>query len=167
MMKNRISLIVGVLIAAVALWACNISSTPSASQPTVTEFDQPTLTLEASATPTLGGVIEGVVNYPSEFVPPQRVVAFFVEDLSIFYYVDTALNEPGFAIPVPAGTYYVVSYLLDGDLAGGYTQAVPCGLLYTCEDHSLIPIVVGPGEIVTGITPSDWYAPEGAFPPRP
>ncbi len=166
-MRNRAALIAGILIAAVALLACSISSAPPAGQPTATEFDLPTRTLEASATPTPGGVIAGSVNYPSEFIPAQRVAAYDAADFSVYFFVDTALNEPDFAIPVPAGTYYVVSYVLEGDLAGGYTQAVPCGLLYTCEDHSLIPIVVGPGETVTGITPSDWYAPEGAFPPRP
>ena len=62
---------------------------------------------------------------------------------------------------LPAATYHVVAYLvaLPHDLlAGGYSQAVPCGLLASCVDHSLIDIQLKAGEALAGINPTDWYA---------
>lgn len=168
-MKNGTPLFMSVLVLALVSLACNISSAPSPGATSTPTKLPPvaTNTLEATIISTPGGVISGSVNYPSEYIPAQRVVAFDAEDFSIYYFVDTEQNKPEFSIPVPPGTYYVVSYVRDGSLAGGYSQAVPCGLLYTCEDHSLIPIEVSPGEIVSAITPSDWYAPPGSFPPMP
>jgi hypothetical protein len=52
-------------------------------------------------------------------------------------------------------------------LAGGYTQAVPCGLSVNCTDHSLIPVQVNNGVVTQNINPGDWYAPEGSFPSYP
>lgn len=167
-MKRKIFLFLAILACAFAIVACSISTTPPVGgQATPTEFPQPTRTPEATATSAPGGVITGNVNYPSEFIPPQRVVAYNAEDFSVFYFTDTLENQSAFEIPVPPGTYYVVSYVLDGSLAGGYSQAVPCGLQYGCDDHSLIPIEVAPGVTVTGVNPHDWYAPAGSFPPMP
>lgn len=39
--------------------------------------------------------------------------------------------------------------------------------MYGFEDHSLITVEVGAGEVVSGIDPTDWYAPEGSFPSAP
>jgi len=82
---------------------------------------------------------------------------------------------------LPSGDYYVlvtwqpaviatsasptVAY---GDRFGGaYTQAVLCGLLATCIDHSLIAVTVRAGQTTSGIEVSDWYAPPGTFPNLP
>ncbi len=77
----------------------------------------------------------------------------------------------------PRALYYAVAYPYSADtytapapgspvLAGGYTNAVPCGLSVDCTDHSLIAITVIAGQTIT-VDPGDWYAPEGAFPPMP
>ena len=113
------------------------------------------------------GIISGHVNYPSEFIPPQRVVVYLVDDFSKYYSVDTAMNQSEYTIQVPAGTYYVVAYLIDGSLSAGYSAAVPCELRVECTNHSLIPLTVTGGETLTDINPFDWYAPEGTFPPKP
>ena len=42
-----------------------------------------------------------------------------------------------------------------------------CGLKASCSDHTLIAVTVGAGETVRDIEVSDWYAPQGTFPPRP
>jgi hypothetical protein len=113
------------------------------------------------------GSITGSLSYPSDFIPPLRVFAFQVGSENYFY-VDTVENQTTYQIDdLPAGYYQVVAYILSGNYAGGYTQAVPCGLTVECTDHTLIDVPVNSGQTVTGVDPGDWYAPEGAFPPAP
>ena len=113
------------------------------------------------------GSISGSLSYPSEYIPAQRVFAFQVGSENYFY-VDTAENQTTYKIDnLPTGYYTVVAYRMDGRLAGGYTHAVPCGLSVDCTDQSLIEVPVNIGEVVTGVDPADWSAPEGTFPPAP
>lgn len=113
------------------------------------------------------GSITGALSYPSEYIPPLRVFAFQVGSENYFY-VDTAENQSSYQFDnLPTGYYQVVAYTLNGKLAGGYTQAVPCGLTVDCTDHSLIEVPVNSGQVVTGVDPGDWYAPEGSFPSAP
>jgi hypothetical protein len=114
-----------------------------------------------------GGTIAGQLSYPSEMIPELRVVAFDVNSMAPAAVVETAFNQSTYVLNVAPGTYHVVAYTMDGMLAGGYSQAVPCGLQYTCTDHSLIPVQVLSGGQITGIDPGDWYAPPGTFPPAP
>ncbi len=166
----------------IVLLACNISinTTPTLIA-TVTE--QATFTPTPEPTPTVptNGTITGQLSYPSEFIPPLRVVAFSLTDGKA-YFLDTAMNQREYSMDVPPGTYHVVSYLHEGvagntgqvdsytlgggPFAGGYTQMVPCGLAVGCDDHSLLPVTVSAGQIVAA-DPGDWYAPEGTFPPMP
>jgi hypothetical protein len=115
------------------------------------------------------GGISGHLSYPSDFIPPLRVVAFNAANTFIYYFLDTAPNQPDYAISgLPVGIYHVVSYRIDASpLAGGYTQMVPCGLAYGCNDHSFIEVKVSAGQTTTGIDPGDWYAEAGTFPPMP
>jgi hypothetical protein len=113
------------------------------------------------------GSITGSLSYPSEFIPPLRVFAFQV-DSENYYYVDTLENQSTYLIDnLPAGYYQIVAYIQNGEFAGGYTQAVPCGLSVDCPNHELLEVPVNIGQDVTGIDPADWYAPEGVFPAAP
>jgi hypothetical protein len=117
------------------------------------------------------GAIAGSLNYPSEGIPPLRVVAFQVDGDS-WYAVEVTQGDQFIIKDLPPGDYFVVAYLLEknadqGGFAGGYSNFVPCGLSVDCEDHSLIPIKVEPGKVTPGILPGDWYAPEAFFPPDP
>lgn len=162
--------------------ACNIGiSTNPALNATPTAQATPTFTPEHSPAPSLNGTITGKLSYPSEFIPPLRVVAFSLTDGKA-YFIDTAKNQLEYSIDVPAGSYYVVSYLHEGvagntgqvdsytlsggPFAGGYTQMVPCGLAVGCDDHTLLTVGVTAGQTATA-DPADWYAPEGTFPPMP
>ncbi len=123
----------------------------------------------AQSNSTNYGTISGTLMYPSESIPPLRVVAFRLGG-SEFVYVETKANSTTYTIKnVPPGFYTVVAYLLEGPagLSGGYSRAVPCGLSVECPDHTLIEFEVKPGETITGIDPTDWYAPEGSFPEDP
>ncbi len=143
------------------------SSTPTPiSTLTVTRTPSASLTATVTATPVPGS-ISGTLSYPSSFIPSLRVVAFQVNGFN-YRWVDTMENQITYQITglVP-GLYHVVAYTLDGTLAGGYTQMVPCGLLASCTDHSLIDVTVESGKDTPNINPGDWYAPAGAFPPKP
>lgn len=126
-------------------------------------------TSEAAAAET--GAISGSLSYPSESVPPMRVIAFRVDNAAWFSV--EVMDGGQFTLQdLPPGDYYVVAYLIDnsaiqGDFAGGYTSFVPCGMTVECMDHSLIPVSVSPGMTASGIDPGDWYAPENTFPPDP
>ncbi len=115
----------------------------------------------------LGSAILGQLSYPSEGIPPLKVVAFDVITQAPAASVETEAGQSTYSLSVPDGIYYVVAYTLDGQLAGGYTTAVLCGLSVECTDHSLLPVPAANGTATDGIDPADWYAPAGSFPPAP
>jgi hypothetical protein len=123
-------------------------------------------TPQASAAQT--GGIAGTLNYPSEGIPPLRIVAFNINN-SDWYSVEVTNNNVFVVKDVPAGQYQVVAYLLDksNDLAGGYTKFVLCGMSVECTDHTLVEVTVEAGQVTNGVQLSDWYAPAGAFPKDP
>ena len=137
----------------------DVSETPSV--PTETP-PQPTVTATAMA----WGTLKGRLSYPSEFLPPQRVVAFDLMDQET-YYVTEVPDDGSYTLDVPPGTYLVVAYLMDPyeagappNSAGGYSQAVLCGLTVDCTDHSLVSVQVSAGETVSNVDPGDWYLPQ-------
>lgn len=152
------------------------------AQPAATQaapIAQPVSTLTRAVDPTLApvvatGSISGTLMYPAGGVgmPALRIVAFEV-GFPHFYHIDTALGQNTYQLDnLPPGTYRVLAYTLSGGgfnsgPIGGYSQMVPCGLQYSCNDHTLIDVVVTAGHITTGVDPNDYYAPEGTFPPNP
>lgn len=112
--------------------------------------------------------VTGTLGYPSNGIPPLIVYAFKVGEPGKYASIKTSQNQATFTIEdIETGTYTFVAYPQDTDqLAGGYTKAVPCGLLASCTDHSLIEVEVKAGAN-TGIEIKDWYAPEGTFPKKP
>ncbi len=120
------------------------------------------------------GSMGGNLSYPGEAIPPQRIVAFNL-DTEQWYHVKTEANQTTYLLQdIPPGRYQVVSYIIPGnnvppELAGGYTQAVLCGLDVSCTDHNLVDIIVKPGKLTPNINPADWYTPDSlkAFPPEP
>lgn len=122
--------------------------------------------------PVADGSIAGHLMYPASSIPALRIVAFSVGS-STYYFVDTGIGQSSYQLDhVPPGTYHVVAYTLPGGgftggLAGGYSQMVPCGLQYGCNDHTLIDVVVSSGHVTTGVDPNDYYVDPGAFPPNP
>ena len=138
--------------------------TPSPAQDAATRTPTPTITVTPTPVP---GSVSGALSYPSEFIPPLRVVAFNVNGLN-YRYVDTMQDQATYQITgLAPGVYHVVAYIMGGERAGGYTQMVPCGLSVDCADHSLIDVIVEAGKDTPDINPADWYAPDGTFPPMP
>jgi hypothetical protein len=152
------------------LAAMQFTQTAMALAPTETQQPTPTFTstpIEPSITPPQTGSVSGNLSYPSEWIPAQRVIAFEI-GTNNYYYIETSEDQRGYQISgLPAGTYHLIAYLLDGDLKAGYTQAVLCGLTVDCTDHSLVSVQVIPGQNTGDIDIGDWYAPEGSFPSDP
>jgi len=173
-MKSKYGLLILVLIL-LAGSSCSpqgSATAPMGSTPIMTMAGIPVLTpTQVPATPdTRPGSISGHLSYPGDFIPELRVVAFAIGQPSLYYYVDTVQNQSIYQIlNIPAGTYQVVAYLLDpaSKQTGGYSRAVPCGLLNICKDHTLLAVAVSPGEAIGNIDPGDWYAPQGTYPARP
>lgn len=138
-------------------------------RPTATEEQQglPTRRPLPTVTESATGMIAGNLSYPSEWIPPLRVVAFDTVTMVAEATLDTQENDSFYTMTLPVGTYYVVAYTMDGALAAGYSQAVLCGLTVACTDHSLVAVQVLANMSVPNIDPGDWYAPPGAFPPMP
>ena len=154
--KKLLFLLSGILMLVLALSACGPDATGEV--PTGTE---------ASGDGSGTGTITGVVSYPGESVPPQRVIAFDVRDVTIYYSVEIT-DGGSYSLEVPTGSYVVLSYLIDPVSAGAtpgvwaaYSKAVPCGLSVDCTDHGLQPVSVAGGEVLTEINPGDWYLEPG------
>ena len=114
-----------------------------------------------------GGMISGTLSYPSEFIPPLRVVAFNLTT-GRYYWVDTQRDQVTYQISnLTPGTYHVVAYFQEAGSAAGYSIARYCDLNSSCSDHALIPIEIKVNSHVAGIDPVDWYAPIGTFPSDP
>jgi hypothetical protein len=124
---------------------------------------------EASPSPQAStGAITGALGYPSNFVPALSVYAIKIDQGSQpAWLVKTQPNAPAYTIRnLPPGVYNVFAYASPG-FAGGYTNAVPCGLSISCTDHRLIAVSITAGKTVGGADVRDFYAPAGAFPPEP
>ena len=133
---------------------------PSTIVVTATPAAIPTDTPVPTTTQTPTGKLSGALNYPSSFIPAQRVIAFN-QKTGFYYWQNTADGTASYVFDkLPAGTYHVLSYLISDPktLVAGYSQAVPCGLSVTCTDHSLIDVEVKVGEETKGIDVFDWYA---------
>lgn len=132
---------------------------PSTMVVTATPAVIPTDTPSPSPTSGPTGGISGALNYPSSFIPAQRVIAFNL-NTGFHYWQNTSSGTASYSFEkLPAGFYHVVSYLISDPkaMAGGYSQAVPCGLSVDCTDHSLIDVEVKAGQVTTGVNAFDWY----------
>lgn len=161
-----------ILLAGVSCYPQGPATIPPAAATAVTATSFPTVTptLALATLSSRPGSISGHLSYPGDYIPELRVVAFAADNPGQYYYVDTVQNQSVFQIlNIPAGSYHIIAYRLDptSDQAGGYSRAVPCGLLNTCKDHSLLEVTVASGQAIGNIDPIDWYAPAGTYPPRP
>lgn len=110
------------------------------------------------------GVIEGSLGYPGEFVPPLKVCA---ENLSTQTQFCTGVvledtkyqHGVGYKLAVPPGRYRV--FASDTEKIAYFSQAVPCGLKVSCQDHKPVTVVVTAGQEIAGVDPIDWYTPSG------
>jgi hypothetical protein len=145
-------------------------ATPAATaKPVASATPVATATPESSPATAATGTISGSLGYPAGGIPPLVVYAFKQGDFKTFHKLTTKTNQTTFTLEnIPTGTYLLVAYPQDsGELVGGYTKAVACGLSVDCKDHNLLPVVVEAGKTVANVEIKDWYAPAGTFPAKP
>lgn len=130
------------------------TSEPTSTPLPPTETPVPTATVQAT------GSVSGRLGYPSEMVPPLRVVAFNILT-GEYYWQNTVLNQMNYRFEaLPVGTYHVLAYLIDNPsrtFYAAYSNFVTCGYLESCTDHSLVPVEVKAGMETTNVDPNDWY----------
>jgi hypothetical protein len=119
-----------------------------------TDTPVPTATVQAT------GSVSGRLGYPSEMVPPLRIVAFNTLT-GEYYWQNTVLNQMNYRFEaLPEGTYHVLAYLIDNPsrtFYAAYSNFVTCGYLESCTDHSLVSVEVKAGMETTNVDPNDWY----------
>ncbi len=130
------------------------TSEPTATAMPPTETPVPTATIQAT------GSVSGRLGYPSEMVPPLRVVAFNTLT-GEYYWQNTVLNQMNYRFDaLPVGTYHVLAYLIDNPTRtfyAAYSNFVTCGYLESCTDHTLVTVEVKAGMETTNVDPNDWY----------
>lgn len=139
---------------------CPACPTP---EPTCTPF----VMTEAPPTPTPAptqrptGSISGKLGYPSDFIPPLRIVAFNTIT-GEYYWQNTVKNQTSYRFSeLPAGSYHVLAYLIDNpsdSFYAAYSNFVKCGMTASCVDHNLITVEVKAGQETIDVNPVDWYA---------
>ncbi len=137
-------------------------------------FNAPAPTSDGPPALSGNGGILGGIKYPANSTPAMLIVFFVVgggpQD---YFYITTETGQSKYEMSLPPAHYYIVGYSLGGDgfpagLAGGYTQYVVCGQLFSCTDHSLIEVPVAPQVVFVDTADiADWVAPAGTFPPNP
>lgn len=154
-------------------WYASQGTFPAFPQQQAQATSAPTGAAASTLPPAVAdGGVAGTLMYPASGLPALRIVAFQVGTAN-YYYVDTAQGQNSYEIDhLPPATYHVVAYTIPGGgfnagPVGGYSQMVPCGLQYGCNDHTLIDVVVTSGHVTTGVNPNDYYAPTGTFPANP
>jgi hypothetical protein len=102
------------------------------------------------------GAISGNILFQDGEPPGLRVVAFNT-DTTYWYWVFTRAGQSAYSLAeLPPGTYHVVAYTDDGQAAG-----------HASSNHTLIDVLVKPGETTQGIDINDWDAPADSFPDDP
>lgn len=134
------------------------SQTANASVAFVTE------TMAALGTDTPApGTVSGAVCYPSEFIPPMTI--YFQNTISN---IATAFNHTDgttrYSFDLAPGDYVAYAWRNESTLAGGYTQAVACGMSVDCTDYALRPFTVSAGDNTGDIDICDWYGGQDFIP---
>jgi len=113
------------------------------------------------------GEINGVLCYPSDYVPSMNVYLKETHSQKI-YKLTTNQDQRRFKFRnIPFGDYTAYAYTLDkvsmdrkgaqSQAKGGYTKAVACGLTIHCHDHSLIKIKIKSRRYKDTISICDFY----------
>jgi LysM repeat protein len=159
-------LLAALLVTAVFLLFYPITAVQAQALPAGSQFSETTGSIQADSHSSGIGYISGKIGYPSERIPALKIIAFRMDTNEPMYFsMQTKENQASFLLQVDPGIYHVVAYYQD--LAGGYTQAVLCGLTVNCNDHSLVPVTVKTNRTVRRVDLLDWYAPADTFPALP
>ena len=113
------------------------------------------------------GELNGVLCYPSEYIPKMNVY-LKEKNSDKIYKLTTVENQRLYKFTdIAYGDYVAYAYTVDKTMSdingveykssGGYTHAVPCGLTVKCKDHSLIEIKIDKKIYSDTISICDFY----------
>jgi hypothetical protein len=68
-----------------------------------------------------------------------------------------AAGQITYTVTLTPGAYIAYAWLPDFSFGGLYSNAVPCGLKASCDDHAARLFTVKIGEVTKGIDICDWY----------
>jgi len=68
-----------------------------------------------------------------------------------------AMGQITYTVTLTPGAYIAFAWLPDFSFGGMYTNAVPCGLRASCDDHAARPFTVQAGKVTKDIDICDWY----------
>ncbi len=114
------------------------------------------------------GIVKGLLNYPSEYIPSMKVYLKNIETNEVFT-IDTKDGQAEFEIKdIPEGVYIAYAYATyNGEIqnmpGGGHTTYEPIADAEVTDpkqrDHTLLKFNVKNGEVTEGISIYDWYGP--------
>ena len=140
---------------------CPVCPTP---EPTATQTSTPTAVPTVgtpSPTPRPTGSLSGKLGYPSEGIPPLRIVAMNIAT-GEYYWQNTVANQTSYRFTeLPVGNYRVLAYVIaqpSRTFYAAYSEFVTCGLSAGCSSHALIAVEVKAGQETLNVDPIDWYA---------
>lgn len=111
------------------------------------------------------GYLEGSLSFPSEGIPSNMFICADNIEMAITFCTAKQIKSSkyqygvGYKLPVRGGTYNVYAFV-DGnpEYRGIYSEYVTCGLNASCKSHASINVDINPGQTLTKIDPTDWYA---------
>ncbi len=68
-----------------------------------------------------------------------------------------AAGQITYTLTLTPGTYIAYTWLPDFSFGGLYSNAVPCGLKASCDDHAARPFTVQSGAVTKDVNICDWY----------
>jgi hypothetical protein len=133
------------------------TATPTAI-PTATEM--PATTQPSSPTPSptpVEAAATGKVCYLVGQGMPDMTAYFQNSTTGAVAELPIATGQITYTLTLTPGTYIAYAWLPDFSLGGLYSNAVPCGLKASCDDHAARPFTVQAGKVTRGIDICDWY----------
>jgi hypothetical protein len=133
---------------------------PPPATATVTQTATPTSTTALTATPTstdtptpepsptpIQSAATGKMCYPSDSIP--AMTAYFQNSTTgTVIELPIAAGQITYTITLTPGTYIAYAWLPDFSYGGLYSNAVPCGLTTSCDDHAARPFTVKASQVV-------------------
>jgi uncharacterized protein YceK len=139
------------------------SSTATATAtatPTSTGTGTPAATQTPSPTPSptpVKSAATGKVCYLVGQAIPAMTAYFQNSATGAVAELTIATGQITYTATLTPGTYIAYAWLPDFSFGGLYSNAVPCGLKASCDDHAARPFTVQAGKVTKGIDLCDWY----------
>jgi hypothetical protein len=130
------------------------------AMPTSTGTETPAATHTPSPTPSptpIKSAATGKVCYLVGQAIPAMTAYFQNSTTGLVAELPIASGQITYTVTLTPGTYIAYAWLPDFSDGGLYSNAVPCGLKASCDDHAARPFTVQAGTVTKEIDICDWY----------